>query len=74
MKHWSFYTRVVTYLEKVEAFFPEKRKGAYLLWRDDDSSPLMIAGPGADCFKRPHARPQQPRPHRRLACQSPERK
>ena len=52
MKHWCFYTRVVTYLEKVEALFPDKkRKGAYLLWRDDDGNPLMIAGPGVDWFQ-----------------------
>ena len=52
MKHWCFYTRVVTYLEKVEALFPDKtHKGAYLLWRDDDGNPLMIAGPGVDWFQ-----------------------
>ena len=51
MKHWCYYSRVVAYLEKVEALFPEKRKGAYLLWRDEDGSPLMIAGPGVDWFK-----------------------
>ena len=52
MKHWCFYTRVVTYLEKVEALFPDKkRKDAYLLWRDDDGNPLMIAGPGVDWFQ-----------------------
>ena len=52
MKHWWFYTRVVTYLEKVEALFPDKkRKDAYLLWRDDDGNPLMIAGPGVDWFQ-----------------------
>ena len=52
VKHWCFYTRVVTYLEKVEALFPDKkRKGAYLLWRDDDGNPLMIAGPGVDWFQ-----------------------
>ena len=52
MKHWCYYSRVVAYLEKVEALFPdETRKGAYLLWRDEDGSPLMIAGPGVDWFK-----------------------
>ncbi len=52
MKHWCFYTRVVAYLEKVEALFPDKtHKGAYLLWRDDDGNPLMIAGPGVDWFQ-----------------------
>ena len=52
MKHWCFYTRVVAYLEKVEALFPDKtHKGAYLLWRDDDGNPLMIAGPGVDWFR-----------------------
>ena len=52
MKHWCYYSRVVAYLEKMEALFPDKtHKGAYLLWRDDDGNPLMIAGPGVDWFQ-----------------------
>ena len=45
MKHWCYYANVVRYLEKLEAnAVKKKRRGAYLVWRDDEG-PHMIAGP-----------------------------
>ena len=51
MKHWCYYTRVVSYLERLEANQSQNtRTGAYLVWRDDDG-PVMVAGPDIDWFR-----------------------
>ena len=51
MKHWCFYTRVVSYLDRLEAGEPQKTPtGAYLVWRDEDG-PWMVAGPDIDWFR-----------------------
>jgi len=51
MRHWCFYTRVVSYLERLEAGQVQNTPtGAYLVWRDDDG-PWMVAGPDIDWFR-----------------------
>ena len=51
MKHWCFYARVVSYLERLEAGEPQKTPtGAYLVWRDEDGL-WMVAGPDIDWFR-----------------------
>ena len=51
MKHWSHFSRVVSYLERVEAGVPDNTpKGRYLVWTDDDG-PHMIAGPGIHWYR-----------------------
>jgi len=51
MTYWCYYTRVVSYLERLEATQAAKTQtGAYLVWRDDDG-PWMVAGPDIDWFR-----------------------
>ena len=48
---WCYYTRVVSYLERLEATQAAKTQtGAYLVWRDEDG-PWMVAGPDTDWFR-----------------------
>ncbi len=52
MKHWCYYARVVSYLERIEARQAKNTPtGAYLVWRDEDGSPWMVAGPDIDWFR-----------------------
>ena len=51
MKHWCHFSRVVSYLERVEAGVPDNTpKGRYLVWTDEDG-PHMIAGPGIHWYR-----------------------
>ena len=51
MKHWCHFSRVVSYLERVEAGVPDNTpKGRYLVWTDEDG-PHMIAGPGIEWYR-----------------------
>ena len=52
MKHWCYYARVVSYLERIEARQATNTPtGAYRVWRDEDGSPWMVAGPDIDWFR-----------------------
>ena len=52
MKHWCYYARVVSCLERIEARQAKNTPtGAYLVWRDEDGSPWMVAGPDIDWFR-----------------------
>ena len=51
MKHWCYYTRVVSYLEKLEALCaPNTKTAHFLVWTDDDG-PHMIVGPGVEWYR-----------------------
>ncbi len=51
MRHWTYYTRVFSFLERIEARQAKNTPtGAYLVWRDDDG-PVMVAGPDIDWFR-----------------------
>ena len=51
MTQGSYYPKIVSFLERLEARQVQNTPtGAYLVWRDDDG-PWMVAGPDIDWFR-----------------------
>jgi len=51
MRHGSYYPKIVSFLERLEAAQAQNTPtGAYLVWRDEDG-PWMVAGPDIDWFR-----------------------